>query len=263
MQHAPCSWDPIPCGCDLFIDPEESGFVESDLYAVESAQFVLWALSGRQYGCCELTFRPCRRDCRSGLEAGAWGARLMGGQWINLPCRSCSGACACTSVCEVQVPSAPICGVNSVIMDGIEVEDTLYRVEDSEWIVLDPAVGCLPDCQDMSIPLGEEGTWGFAYTYGTPPPTAGRRAVGSLACEIKKACAGASRCELPKRTQQVLVNGVPIPMIDPMEFFDKHRTGIYEVDLFLMAANPDGRSRPARVMSPDSVERPRMQTDWP
>lgn len=253
---APCDWDVIECGCTLALDPEESGFSETDLYAVEMATFVLWALSGRQFGCCELSFRPCRRDCRSGLEGGPWGARLVDGAWINLPCKSCSGACACSEVCEVRIPNAPVCSIEEVVLDGVVIDESLYRLEDDSWLVLLPEAGCFPSCQDMSVPLGEPGTSGVRYTWGTPVPTAGRRAAGALACEIVKACRGTA-CALPKRTATYSLMGTPVPMLDPMEFFDKGRTGIYEVDLFLSAVNPLGRMAGARVMSPDSEPRSR------
>jgi hypothetical protein len=260
---APCAWDPIPCGCDLpgYGDDESPGEPEQDVaYAVETASYVLWALSGRQFGCCELTVRPCRSDC-SGGGGGGWGARLVDGAWVNLPCRSCASPCACAEVCEVRLPYGPACEVLGVVAGGLDLDPSQWRLEDGEWLVLDPAVGCFPACQDMSLPLGEVGTWGVTYTQGTPPPTAGRRAAGALACEILKACRNDSTCCLPKRTQSMNRAGMSITMIDPFDFLDSSRTGIYEVDLFLKAANPEGRSRGARVMSPDSDPRPRHV--WP
>jgi hypothetical protein len=263
MALAPCSWDPIPCGCDLPGYGEEDSGEDSGAeldpsvqYAVETAQFVLWALSGRQFGCCELSFRPCRRDCWSGTS-GAWGARLVDGSWINLPCRSCSGACACSEVNEVKLPNGPACEVTEVILDGEALDPSLYRLEDSEWVVLDPSAGRLPYCQDLSRPLGEEGTYGITYTYGTPPPVAGRRAVGQLACEILRACANDNGCKLPARVQSFTRQGFNAVLIDPFEFLTRGRTGLYEIDLFLSAVNPLGRPSGARVMSPDSEPRAR------
>jgi hypothetical protein len=256
VQNAPCSWDAIPCGCDLDLNDQATA------YAVETASYVLWALSGRQFGCCELTVRPCRRSCAGGLADGAWGARLVDGSWVNLPCRSCAGPCACSEVCEVRLPHAPACGVTEVIVDGSLLAEGQWRLEDREWLVLEEGAGCFPDCQDMSLPLGAPGTYGISWTYGTPPPTAGRRAVGALACEILKACRNDSSCCLPKRTQSFNRQGVSAVLIDPFEFFDRKRTGIYEVDLFLLAANPLGRTAPARILSPDMDPRRRDDSPW-
>lgn len=260
---APCAWDPIACGCDLpgYGDAEESGEEpdQSVVYAVETSQFILWALSGRQFGCCELTFRPCRRECDTGLEGGPWGAYLKDGLWYNMPCRQCASPCSCNEVCEIRLPHAPACDVTEVIMDGQVLDPSKWRLEDNEWLVVTD--GCFPDCQDMAASLGQPGTWGVTYEYGTPVPTAGRRAVGALACEILKACRNDSGCCLPKRTQSFSRQGISAVMLDPFEFFDKMRTGIYEVDLFLMAVNPAGRPSAARVMSPDSL--PRAHHVWP
>lgn len=252
--QAPCAWDAIPCGCELDLT------VEATQYAVETASFVLWALSGRQFGCCELSFRPCRRECWQGLEGGQWGARLVEGDWVNLPCRRCTGRCACSEVCEVRLPHAPACSVVEVVMDGETLASDLWRLEDSEWLVVDSSAGCFPECQDMSLSLGDPGTWGVVYEYGTPPPTAARRAVGALACEIIKACSGDSSCCLPKRTQSYNRQGISVVLLDSMDFFDKGRTGIYEVDLFLSAVNPLNRPSGARVVSPDSE--PRARADF-
>ena len=251
-----CSWDPIPCGCDLDLEDE------STVYAVETASYILWALSGRQFGCNELTVRPCKRDCLQGSESGEWGARLVDGQWINLSCRNCSGPCACSEVCELRLPHAPAHSVTSVILDGVSISSALWRLEDREWLVLDPSAGCFPACQDMSLRLGEVGTYGVTWAYGTPPPVAGRRAVGALACEILKACRNDSSCCLPKRTQSFNRQGITAVMLDPFEFFDRKRTGIYEVDLFLLAANPEGRVASARILSPDMDPRRRDDSPW-
>jgi hypothetical protein len=261
-EQVPCSWDPIPCGCSLAPSNPTSpdpGEVESIQYAVESASFVLWALSGRQFGCCELTFRPCRRDCSGGSGGGAWGAYLSGGKWYNASCRQCATTCACSEVSEVRLAHAPACSVTAVIADGMVLPPAGWRLEDDEWVVL--TEGAFPECQDMTAPLGDPGTWGIVYEYGQPPPTAGRRAVGSLACEILKACRSDASCCLPKRTQQYTRQGITVAMLDPFDFFEKGRTGIYEVDLFLMAVNPQGRPSGARVMSPDSE--PRARNVWP
>ena len=40
-------------------------------------------------------------------------------------------------------------------------------------------------------------------------------------------------------------------LLDPQDFLDKGRTGIYQVDLFLRTVNPDGARLRARVFSPD------------
>lgn len=259
IELAPCNWDAIACGCSLEAENGDEAGALAIAYAVETAQFILWALSGRQFGCCEISARPCKRDCSSS-DDGAWGARLRDGQWINLPCRSCAGPCYCAEICEIRLPETPVCDIYEVILDGVVVDQETYRVEDSSWLVL--TTGCFPNCQDMAAPLGAEGTYGVRYGVGVMPPVAGRRAVGALACEILKACRQDSSCCLPKRTQSFNRQGISAILLDPMEFFERGRTGIYEVDLFLNAVNPLHRMAGARVISPDWPPRSRIET-WP
>lgn len=251
---APCDWDPIECGCTLDMEDEQVQ------YAVETATFILWALSGRSLGCCELTVRPCRRPCDDVGGNDPWpNPKLIDGEWVNLGCRKCAQPCACAEVCELRLPHAPVCSIEEVIANGEVLSDENYRLEDSEWIVLTNGI-CFPDCQDMSAPLGDPGTWGIKYTRGIPVPTAGRRAAGKLACEIIKACEGAKDCCLPERTKSVTRQGISFALLDPMDFFDRGRTGLYEVDSFLAAVNPLGRIQGARILSPDWDPRLRMET---
>jgi hypothetical protein len=256
---APCSWPVIACGCEL---DEESGVDPNPQIqqAIEYASYVLWALSGRQFGCCSLTFRPCVPPGLLGADS-PWGARLVDGRWINLPCRSCSSGCGCANLCEVRLPLRPVCSVAEVVADGVVLGEADWRIEGGSWLVLSEGVPCFPREQDLSLPLGEPGTWGITYSYGTEPPVAGQRAAGALACEIIKACDPEAGSCLPKRTQTIVRQGISAVLIDPMEFFDRQRTGIYEVDLFLAAANPHGRSRAARVASPDAPF-PDRQVSW-
>ena len=41
--------------------------------------------------------------------------------------------------------------------------------------------------------------------------------------------------------------------IDPFEMLDKGRTGVYLVDMWLMAENPGGRYRSARIYRADAL----------
>ena len=48
-------------------------------------------------------------------------------------------------------------------------------------------------------------------------------------------------------------------LLDPQDFLDKGRTGIYEIDLMLSALNPAGALKRARVFSPD-IRRAEVQS---
>jgi hypothetical protein len=253
VELAPCSWPVQPCG-PL---PEEADPEYENLR--EAASFVVWALSGRQFGLCEVTVRPCRRECLEGPDAPWPLAYLDAGQWVNAGCRSCVGRCGCPAASEVRLPG-PVYEVVSVTTDGVPVTGGPWRVDDSEWLVRTDG-GSWPTCQPVGLPLTEEGTWGVTYVRGVPVPPAGQRAVGQLMSELHRAC-NREACNLPVRVQTIAARGgLPTTVLDPMDFFDKGRTGLYYVDLFLAAVNPKGRPQAARVLSPDMDEH-RTQT-WP
>ena len=57
-EFGPCADWPVRFPCEIVCSsPEASGS------AVRFATDVVWALSGRQFGTCEVTLRPCRNDC--------------------------------------------------------------------------------------------------------------------------------------------------------------------------------------------------------
>lgn len=90
------------------------------------------------------------------------------------------------------------------------------------------------------------------YTYGheTIPSTI-QQAIDDLAAEL---VAGSRNepCKLPERVTSISRQGVSWTLLDPMDFLDKGKTGIYSVDLILSAMNPGNTRRAvARVFSPE------------
>lgn len=86
------------------------------------------------------------------------------------------------------------------------------------------------------------------YTYGSPPPPDIQRAINILAEQFAIADTGAA-CSLPERVTSVNREGVSWTLIDPQDFLDNGRTGIYYVDLVIKAyAGTRARSS---VMSPE------------
>lgn len=252
-ETVPCPWPIQPCG--PLPDEEDSSYEELLAASTE----ILWALSGRQYGCCPVTIRPCRA-CKDGNPSGDWGARLRDGLWINLPCVSCGvNSCSCSEVCEVRLPG-PVCEINEVMLDGEVLAETAYRVDNSDLLVRVDG-GCWPNCQELSLPTTEVGTWSVTYDRGIPVPPAGQRALGELMSELWKACRADGTCILPKRVQTLTRQGVSMVMLDPMDFLAHGRTGLYFVDLWLTAVNPHGRPSGARVISPDTPLQ--RETTWP
>jgi hypothetical protein len=254
-EFGPCADWPVQWTCDVAtLNPAVTGL------AVASATETLWALSGRRFGLCEVTLRPCRRDCYDGRfydDFGPpWtGARsypqpaLIGGQWFNLTCGSCSD-CACGTVSEALLP-APVHSIVEVKVDGTPLVTGAYRVDNNRLLVRTDG-DRWPRCNDLTRADSEPGTWSVTARFGEVPPEGAALAMGELACEIAKAADGQD-CRLPAGVQQLVRQGVTISYPDVGELFAKGRTGLYLVDMFVATWNPSGlrsRSRVYRVDQP-------------
>jgi hypothetical protein len=82
-------------------------------------------------------------------------------------------------------------------------------------------------------------------------------AAKALADQFVLAMQGSEECTLPQRVTSISRQGMSMTLLDPQDFLDKGRTGIYQVDLFLTTINPDGARLRSRVFSPDT---PRART---
>jgi len=90
----------------------------------------------------------------------------------------------------------------------------------------------------------------ITYTYGTPPPAAGKRAAIRLANELILSDMGSGACALPERISSVSKQGVSYTIMDPQEFISNGKVGIYEIDLFLASVNPTkAKKRPKVFLS--------------
>lgn len=262
----PCApWDALwPCEVSC-----ESPTVTAQ--AVEAATEVVWALSGRQFGLCEVTLRPCRRECYSfpwppdATYAGNWiqwagsswiNPTLIGGQWFNVVCGRCVGGCACKSVSEVVLP-APVHDVVQVKIDGIVVTGADYRLDDNRIVVL---LGDeWPRCNDLNLPDTEPDTWSITARYGLEVPAGGRWAVGELACELIRAMQGED-CRLPRNVTQLVRAGATLQFPPLHELLASGYTGLYLVDQFVATWNPSGLRRRSGVYSVDQPPHRRAGT---
>lgn len=243
--------------CQAWIDTDALSCETGDLSPEEVEQYiaaateVLWALSGRRYGLCTETVRPCRRDLVSAVSGWhewgtGWEPIRYGGEWFNV-CGHSTG-CSCAALSEVILPSSPAI-VTVVEIDGEPLDESAYRVDEGRLLVRTDG-GLWPACQDMAAPLGEPGTWGITFTWGIEVPQAGLLAVAELACELLKARLN-KPCALPQRVTTITRQGVTMTLLDPQEFLRDGRVGLYFCDLWLETVNP--RSQPMRsaVYNPD------------
>lgn len=246
-----CGWE-TDDSCNKVLQTANPDLVQE---CVNAAAEILFALSGRQFGLCETTVRPCRTDeCSPCGDSGQFGFRwtpvLEGGLWTNVACGKCKNDCSCKEVCELYLPG-PINSVLEVKMDGAVVPLTGLRVDNRSSVVGMPNGVCWPLCQDMNLFDTEVGTYSVKYLRGVPLPVSGKLALAEFVVELCKACIGDATCCLPKRVTNVTRQGISMTLLDPMSFLENGKTGLYLVDAWLQSVNPKQRVRSAAVFSPD------------
>lgn len=260
VAGGPCDlWaDDLPPAC-LAELPDE--YDPTTVLAVATS--TLWRLSGRRFGLCSRTIRPCMEDCSgprpwgNGTYLGGygspppWGVYSSGVWWpYATVCGSCPDSCSCSQICEIRL-LGPVSSITEVTVDGVTLDPSAYRIDNRRLLVRTDGE-CWPRCQDLSTPIGEEGTFSVSYVRGLAPPPDAVRAVTDLAFEIAKAECGVSGCKLPSRLTSISRQGITVDtMIDDLDFLERGRTGLYFVDLFLRSVNPKGVSRGARVYRAD------------
>lgn len=231
--------------------------------ALQVASEIVYVLSGRQFpGECTDRLYPCPDRTHSyRTEPASWSNQPVshapyGHGYAARWARFCGHRhrCGCSRLHQIDLGVAPIVSIDTVVVDGTTLSSSDYRVDDDRWLVRldgDP----WPSCNDLTD------TDGFVVdvTWGREPPTAGVWAVAALACQLalSRNPDADGDCVLPKRVTNVTRQGLSMVVLDPMDFLEDGKTGVYEVDLFLKAYNPGKLQRRATVMSPDIGRRSR------
>lgn len=238
----PCSgWAPYWGTCDL------TGLSAVTGVAIAAATEVLWALSGRQFGYCELTIRPCRSDCldfnwnyiNDWWQWGVWPRPLFyQGIWTNLTCGGCTRGCSCSVVSEAILPS-PVSQIVQVKVDGVVLDSTQYRVDDGRRLVR-LGGSSWPICNDLTKADTQTGTWSVKLQFGSQVPELGRMALGELACQFAQLLGSTGKCKLPIPVQSIVRQGVTMNFIDPTQILEAGRVGLYVSDMFIRTFNPAG-----------------------
>lgn len=266
LQVGPCDpWPITPC-CDV---PDDEATVAR--WQMVASQ-ILWRLSGRRWGPCPVTVRPCRRAClegapisfQAGVGTGPWVPYIgVDGAWRNASVCGCQpSGCSCSELCEVKL-EGPVYDVQEVNVDGqVLVPGLEYRV-DAPGLLVRLGGECWPKCQEMAEPEGTPGTFTVRYRWGLPLDEAAEAAASELFCHLIKGCGGTGSCgcRANRNITRLQRQGVEMEMPDPTLMFSEGLTGLPLVDLWLATVNPDRLSRPSRVYSVDYA-RPR-RTTWP
>lgn len=268
-----CGWEFDGCCPGVDLTGADPTITEVDIARAEAiAGEILWSLSGRQYGECVHTIRPCRARCENSFwdrwenwwdyERGFSG----GYEWAN-PFRLCQcpiDECSCVPVCVMELPRDTT-EILNITIDGVVLPPAEYRLDRGGKLyrlTAPPAPGepapCWPECNDFNLAPGAVGTWTVTYRRGKAIPAAGKAAGSVLFCEVLKACLNRP-CQLPARVQTITRNGVSMTFIDPNDFLDKQLTGLYIVDLWLRSINPSKLARRPGVYRADDPNRNRRR----
>jgi hypothetical protein len=219
--------------------------------ACKSASNILWALSGRKFS--GITTVTENYVCpipayRSAGDVYPFQPLLIDGEMTNVLAIDAVDS-------YLSDPSSP---GRRVFLRGRKVI-RIHTLRDRAGKIIDPDTYYLVN--HSAIQMTPNASWNpcdveVTYTYGTPPPTAGKFAAKLLATEFVKLWDGDDTCTLPDRVSSVTRQGVSYTILDNQDYVDDLRTGIYAIDLFLKSVNPDRARAKARVFS---VDRPRAR----
>lgn len=248
-------WPVLYVGASTCFD--DSGLAETQALMENVATNLLWNWTKRVFGLVTEEVRPSRvrlpfrPTLFEGMGPPAAFDALMGGSgwgwlpfyssvggWRSLYCGVC-GLAACDhdgSALKALRLYGPVQNVESVIIDGVELDPAAYRV-DYRTLLIRQDGEPWPSEQDLLKPLTETGTWAVTYTRGIPVPDGGQVAAGILACELYKAAIADPTCGLPSRVRTVARQGVTVGILDSFEGLDEGKTGIWAVDSWIASVN--------------------------
>lgn len=249
----------VPCAPLDTMTPEERAAWE------QMAADLLWRWSGGVFGVCDVIVRPCRDDCADAPGPSTFwgfGPYTRGSMALRTNCNYCGRTnCRCTYEGSTTVVLlGPVVEVSEVVIEGVPVPSTAYRVDYGRYLVrTDGQVW--PTCQDLNAAPGQPGTWTVAYKRGIPVPIGGSVAAGVLACEFAKAACNDASCQLPKRVQSVTRQGITVALLDNFEDIQDGRTGIWLVDSWVASVSAPRPS--VSVRSVDIPHQPGVGQPWP
>lgn len=250
---------------NLWVNVEELGAYGESIYAYDAcktASYLLWGMSGRKYsGTTTVTEKYVASYdpyLRLGASAKNYQPVLVNGHVENVRSDGFGRfgeydflGDGTSSRSRLRLRGRKVIKIHNMRDQfGKIISPTKYYLSEHSTIIATPGANWSPSNVEVT------------YTYGTPPPTAGKAAARILATELVKMYEGDDTCALPQRVTSVSRQGVSYTLLDSQDFIDELRTGIYAIDLFLKTSNPDRARARARVFSPD-VPKARRTTPHP
>jgi len=141
---------------------------------------------------------------------------------------------------ELRLRGKPVRRISSVVAGSTVLASSDYKLANNAFIVKSDGTRW-----DMT-----QGVY-VTYEYGNMPPAAGIRAAKTLGNELLLAISDPAKCQLPARVTSMTRQGYTFDMFDPREFLSSGRLGLFDVDMFIAAANPYGAKKRPRVFLPD------------
>jgi hypothetical protein len=246
---------------NLWTQVEDLGTYATSDYAydaVKTASYLLWGMSGRKFtGITTVTERYTSTYdplIRAGVSGLTYSPVLIDGSVRNIPTGGFGRyanhdvlADGTSSRSRLRLRGRKVVKIH-VLKDqfGEIIDPDQYYLVDSSTIQAIP--GAQWDSSNVEV----------TYTYGSPPPTAGKAAARLLAIELVKLYENDDTCALPQRVTTIARQGVSYTLLDSQDFIDELRTGVYAVDLFLKTANPDKARARSKVFSADTPRARRL-----
>jgi hypothetical protein len=144
-----------------------------------------------------------------------------------------------TALEAIDLPG-PVGAVTEVLIDGVALDASAYRVEDGRYLVRLDGKGWPAESGDNFV---------ITYYNSHPVGALGAHAGGVMAVEWLALITGDKKCRLPPSASVVTRQGITMEVTRGM--FPEGVTGIPEIDAFLMLWNPFGLRVAPRVYSPD------------
>lgn len=208
-------------------------------FAVEAACWILYKLTAEKYpgitertewyGLKTVSCSSCISDFIEGSEYYQNQLTTHAHVWYTTP-----------YVRRIRLRGYPVRAVESVTYQGQVLVPADYYIENKKYLVR-------RDGQCWNMNSGLE----ISYSSGINPPEAGKQAAIRLANELMLSVSDPAACSLPSRVTNVDNQGLSFSLLEPTDFLENGRSGIYEIDLFILAANPTNAKKKPRVFSVD------------
>lgn len=257
LTEAPAPWTTVSdvrlvCSAIATTGAAPDDIVQSAIY---TASDLLFVLTGRQFnGPTTTTVRPCRQN--NCFSITTYPLQSYGGvPSYPDPSAYPPEHCGCARLPSIDLGYWPITSIDQVRIDGAVVDPATYRLDANRYLVrlADAANGYIndgwPSCQYLDRASTEPGTFEVSFTWGVGPPAAGVAAANHLACELSRMVA-TGVCNIPGRATSVNRQQVSFTMINA-SMLQTGLTGLWDVDAFIIAYNPDKRRGTTVVWSPD------------